>query len=256
MRLRPGLSSPQGRRRVRAPSGGPLPAEASLRPPGARPARMGVGSAPHRAKESRVGSQHRCRLKHITVLGNRGIKKSRFFSLPQSRPAVKAFCKCSPSSPTDARCVVACGFLIAEAPSSLASLSSVCRLPLGSRSICSHDKTSSGLLGAEMRREPGLLAGPGRPVSRPGLVGRGAELYHENEPQTASAFPCRETPRSGSSSRRRCAGAPGAHPGGVLCRTSLPEARSADTQSWPCPALPAQDWLLNTCRPNRTHSNF
>ena len=140
--------------------------------PGARPVRMGVGSAPRRAKESRGGSQHRCRLKHITVLGNRGIKKSRFFPLPQSRPAVKAFCKRSPSSPTDTRCVVACGFLIAEAPSSLASLSSVCRLPLGSRSICSHDKTSSGLLGAEMRREPGPLVGPGRRVSRPGLTTR------------------------------------------------------------------------------------
>lgn len=177
------------------------------------------------------GSQHQCRLKHITVLGNRGIKKFRFFSLPRSRPAVKAFCKRSPSSPTDARCVVACGFLITEALSSLASLSSVCRLPLGSRSIYSHDKTSSGLLGAEMRREPGQLAGPGRPVSRPGLAGRGAELDHENRAPDRQRLPQQGNHRAGGPPPERGVLVPwaliqGAFSAEPLCLRPGPQTRS------------------------------
>lgn len=190
------------------------------------------------------GSQCRCRLKHITVLGNRRIQKFWFFSLPQSRSAVKAFCKCSPSSPTDARCVVACGFLITEALSSLASLSSVCRLPLGSRSIYSHDKTSSGLLSAEMRREPGQLAGPGRPVSHPGLAGGGAELDHENRAPDHQHLPQQGNHRAGGPPPER----------GVLVPRAL--VRGAFFAE-PCCLRPGpQARSLGPARPRRLRTGF
>lgn len=60
---------------------------------------------------------------------------------------VKYFCKCSHSSPTDARCIVACGLVITEALISLAILSSVWRIPFGSENINSHDKMSTGIFG-------------------------------------------------------------------------------------------------------------
>ena len=160
---------------------------------------------------------------------------------------MKPFCKRSPSSATDARRVVACGFLITEALSSLASLSSVCRLPLGSRSIYSHDKTSSVLLGAEMHCEPGQLAGPGRPVSRPGSAGGGAELDHEKRARDRQRLPQLGIHRAGGPrSERGVLVPPGRSSWGVLPRTLLPEARSSARQSWPCPAPRAQDCLLNT----------
>ena len=176
---------------------------------------------------------------------------------------MKPFCKRSPSSATDARRVVACGFLITEALSSLASLSSVCRLPLGSISIYSHDKTSSVLLGAEMHCEPGQLAGPGRPVSRPGSAGGGAELDHEKRARDRQRLPQLGIHRAGGPRSQRGpqlgihrAGGPRSQRGvlvppgrsswGVLPRTLLPEARSSARQSWPCPAPRAQDCLLNT----------
>lgn len=160
---------------------------------------------------------------------------------------MKPFCKRSPSSATDARRVVACGFLITEALSSLASLSSVCRLPLGSRSIYSHDKTSSVLLGAEMHCEPGQLAGPGRPVSRPGSAGGGAELDHEKRARDRQRLPQLGIHRAGGPrSQRGVLVPPGRSSWGVLPRTLLPEARSSARQSWPCPAPRAQDCLLNT----------
>ena len=160
---------------------------------------------------------------------------------------MKPFCKRSPSSATDARRVVARGFLITEALSSLASLSSVCRLPLGSRSIYSHDKTSSVLLGAEMHCEPGQLAGPGRPVSRPGSAGGGAELDHEKRARDRQRLPQLGIHRAGGPrSQRGVLVPPGRSSWGVLPRTLLPEARSSARQSWPCPAPRAQDCLLNT----------
>lgn len=169
---------------------------------------------------------------------------------------MKPFCKRSPSSATDARRVVACGFLITQALSSLASLSSVCRLPLGSRSIYSHDKMNSGLLGAEMHREPGQLAGPGHPVSRPGSAGGGAELDHEKRARDRQRLPQLGIHRAGGPrSERGVLVPPGRSSCGVLSRTLLPEARSSARQSGPCPAPRAQDWLLNTCCAIWMHSN-
>lgn len=63
---------------------GRVPAAASLRPHRGQACPDGCvfcsAPHPHQAQQSRDGSQLRCRLKHVIVLGKRGIQKFLFFS--------------------------------------------------------------------------------------------------------------------------------------------------------------------------------